>query len=254
MIAKTIAGFANADGGTLLIGVNDSGLPVGIESDLGTLTRKDHDGYEQFLTNLVAKSIGVERCPDLAISFHKVEDANICMVRVNPSPKPAYVTDGAERRLYVRTGNSTRPLTTQPRPCLRRRALALTPVCPNPAYRSRPWSRMRSSRVCAAPSGLRMRTFVMERSGDGTPLSGGTHGCACRLPPGGFGKVTTRGRPAKISLIWKEVRVRGLDLCRPAHPFRGKKVATPHRQFFTASGEPQPEAVDLDAEGIEKPQ
>ncbi|MCC6959799.1 MAG: DUF262 domain-containing protein [Dehalococcoidia bacterium] len=113
VIAKTISGFMNADGGTLLIGVNDSGLPVGIQSDLDTLTRKDRDGYEQFLTNLVAKAIGVERCPDMAVSFHKVEDADICMVRVSPSPKPAYVTDGAERRLYVRTGNSTRPLTTE---------------------------------------------------------------------------------------------------------------------------------------------
>jgi len=55
----------------------------------------------------------------------------------------------------------------------------------------------------------------------------------------------------QISLIWKGVRVRGLDLYGPAHPYRGKKVATPHRQFFTASGEPRPEAVDLGAEGIE---
>ncbi len=55
----------------------------------------------------------------------------------------------------------------------------------------------------------------------------------------------------QISLIWKGVRVRGFDLYGPAHPYRGKKVATPHRQFFTANGEPRPEAVDLGAEGIE---
>jgi hypothetical protein len=113
VVAKTVAGFMNGEGGTLLIGVNDSGLPVGISSDLETLTKKDRDGYEQFLTNLVAKSIGVERCPDVAVSFHKIEDVDVCMIRVSPSPKPAYVTEGSERRLYVRTGNSTRPLTTE---------------------------------------------------------------------------------------------------------------------------------------------
>jgi predicted HTH transcriptional regulator len=113
VISKTIAAFLNTDGGTLLIGVHDSGMPVGIANDLRTLSRKDQDGYEQFLMNLVSKSIGVERCPDVGVSFHHIEDEDICMVRVDPSPRPAYVTEGAERRLYVRAGNTSRPLTTE---------------------------------------------------------------------------------------------------------------------------------------------
>lgn len=113
VIAKAVAGFMNADGGSLLIGVNDSAMPVGIEADLTTLGHQNKDVYEQFLLNLVVKSIGIERSPDVAFSFHRVEDVDICMVRVSASPKPAYVTDGPERRLYVRVGNTTRPFTTE---------------------------------------------------------------------------------------------------------------------------------------------
>jgi len=112
-VAKAIAGFMNSDGGTLLIGVNDSGMAVGIKQDLDTLSRNDRDGYQQFLINLVSKAIGAERCPDVTVSFHQVERVDICMVQVAASPKPAYVTEGADRRLYIRAGNTTRPLTTE---------------------------------------------------------------------------------------------------------------------------------------------
>lgn len=113
VISKSIAGFMNAGGGTLLIGVNDSAMPVGIGPDIETLGRKDKDAYEQFLINLVIKSIGVERTPDISILFQQVEDVDVCVVRVDTSPKPAYVTDGQERRFYARVGNTTRPFTTE---------------------------------------------------------------------------------------------------------------------------------------------
>ena len=50
MIVKTVCGFMNHDGGTLLIGVNDDGSPVGLQPDYGTLGAKgDRDGFELFL-------------------------------------------------------------------------------------------------------------------------------------------------------------------------------------------------------------
>ena len=37
----------------LIIGVNDAGLPVGLDRDMGTLgSRPNADGYEQFLRSL----------------------------------------------------------------------------------------------------------------------------------------------------------------------------------------------------------
>src|SRR5690606_15806240 len=56
-IAKTICGFMNAEGGTLLIGVADDGAVVGIENDYSTLGKPNRDGFELFLTQLVDNQI-----------------------------------------------------------------------------------------------------------------------------------------------------------------------------------------------------
>jgi len=112
VIAKTIAGFMNSGGGTLLIDVSDAGIPQGIRADLETLQRPDRDHYSQFLVQLVNTTIGREWGPYVAISFHQVEGKDICMVRVAASPRPAYVREGEERRFYVRMNNTTQLLTT----------------------------------------------------------------------------------------------------------------------------------------------
>jgi Putative DNA-binding domain len=53
VIVKTIAGFMNAEGGTLLIGVDDKGQVVGLEADYQTLGKQNRDGYEPFLAQLL---------------------------------------------------------------------------------------------------------------------------------------------------------------------------------------------------------
>lgn len=108
-IAKSVAGFLNASGGILLVGVNDVGLALGIESDYQTLGKRNADGFELALTDLLAKSMGQECLPLIRATFHGVEDVTVCAVQVDASPKPAYVSEGSDQRLYVRVGNSTRP-------------------------------------------------------------------------------------------------------------------------------------------------
>ena len=44
VIIKTLAGFMNTQGGSILIGVADDGSIVGLEADYATLSRKDSDG------------------------------------------------------------------------------------------------------------------------------------------------------------------------------------------------------------------
>lgn len=107
---KTIAGFFNADGGTLLIGIDDTKHVLGIENDYKTLQKADRDGYELHITQLISSYIGKERCLNITISFHEIESKDICMIQVDPSPKPAYVNEGQESRFYIRTGNQTQPL------------------------------------------------------------------------------------------------------------------------------------------------
>lgn len=109
-IVKGIVGFLNSRGGTLLIGVNDAGLAVGISHDLGTLGKKNEDGYELFLTALIDAHIGIERKPQVTVSFDSLDSKVICVVRVAPSPKPVYAKDGDRLTFFVRLGNSSHPL------------------------------------------------------------------------------------------------------------------------------------------------
>jgi Putative DNA-binding domain len=54
VVAKTVAGLMNFEGGTLLIGVADDGTVIGIENDLKTLKRGDLDRFEQTLRQALA--------------------------------------------------------------------------------------------------------------------------------------------------------------------------------------------------------
>lgn len=110
-IVKTVAGFMNAKGGILAVGVTDKGEVVGLESDFKTLSKRpDRDGYQQFIVSIVSEAIGREFCASLSVSFLPDQGKEVCLVRVEQAPVPAYVRDGQATRLYVRTGNSTNEL------------------------------------------------------------------------------------------------------------------------------------------------
>lgn len=110
VIAKTVAGFMNAEGGTLLIGVTDDGEVVGLDADLQTLGRGDLDGYQQKLIQVLENQVGSEFLQHVSIDFEEADGKTVCRVEVDQSPQPAYVKQGQNREFYVRTGNTTRPL------------------------------------------------------------------------------------------------------------------------------------------------
>ena len=113
VILKTVAAFLNSDGGTLLLGVSDDGAVLGLEHDYQTLQKKNADGYELFLGDLLLTHYGKDLSRFLKFSFHEVEDKQVCRITVEPAPRAAWVKEGNEEHLYVRTGNSTRRLTTK---------------------------------------------------------------------------------------------------------------------------------------------
>jgi Alw26I/Eco31I/Esp3I family type II restriction m6 adenine DNA methyltransferase len=94
VILKTVAAFLNSDGGTLLIGVDDDGNILGLQNDYQAFTKKpNRDGYELWLTNdLLLKEMGKEFAPFIHISFHIIDNQEICKVAVERAPEPAYVT------------------------------------------------------------------------------------------------------------------------------------------------------------------
>ena len=109
-VLKTIAGFLNTSGGILLIGIDDSKQIVGIEDDYATLRKPDRDGYELHMNQLISANIAKEFCLYVSVSFHELEGKDVCMINVEQSPRPAYISEGQESRFYIRTGNQTQPL------------------------------------------------------------------------------------------------------------------------------------------------
>jgi hypothetical protein len=108
--AKTVAGFLNGRGGTLLFGVDDVGGIVGLTPDYGTLARPDRDGFERHLLQLLATTLGGHVRRFLAVTFADIGDRDVCVLTIHPANEPVYLRDGREARLFVRTGNATTPL------------------------------------------------------------------------------------------------------------------------------------------------
>ena len=103
---KTIAGFLNAKGGTLLIGVADDGEVLGIGAD--GFPNEDKMGLH--LVNLIKGRIGEVFLPYVHPHFEDQEDERVLMVRCEPGPKAAFLKDGKEQRFFVRGGNATAEL------------------------------------------------------------------------------------------------------------------------------------------------
>lgn len=116
VIAKAACGFLNSDGGTLLIGVDDTGTVLGLEPDFATLKTPDSDRFELWLRDLLATTLGTNAANLVAIDFATMPDGQgnglVCRVACQSSPRPVFLRPGkaAPPELWVRVGNSTRLL------------------------------------------------------------------------------------------------------------------------------------------------
>ncbi len=120
MTIKTVAGFLNSrDGGTLLIGVNDTGEIVGLENDMA-MTREegkyDNDLFELYVNSLLRDAIGPAALTGVYTQVVDVAGQQVCRVHVQPSPFPVDAKvklpnrEGKVERktaFYVRANNGT---------------------------------------------------------------------------------------------------------------------------------------------------
>ncbi len=115
IIMKTIAGFTNGEGGTLLIGVTDEGAPVGLEQDYASLDG-DKDEFELHLGNLIDTEFGkVFRVCNITVTFPLINEIQICQVDIKQGATPVVVSDTNKHgqkieKFYLRSGNSTQEL------------------------------------------------------------------------------------------------------------------------------------------------
>ncbi|OBF48786.1 protease Lon-related BREX system protein BrxL [Mycolicibacterium monacense] len=112
-VIKTVAGFMNAHGGTLLIGVADDGTVLGVERDILDTNKKGRDGFENALTSIIESAIGRLASTQVRISFETLSRGEVCRLDVQPSTEPVFVRNSkGDADLYVRINNSTRLLNT----------------------------------------------------------------------------------------------------------------------------------------------
>ncbi len=104
---KSIAGFMNAKGGTLLIGVSDVGDAIGLAAD----AFDSEDKMGQHLVSLLKGRLGDVFLTYAHSRFEDSQGHRILVVRADPVYKPCFVKDGNAARFYVRAGNTTQELT-----------------------------------------------------------------------------------------------------------------------------------------------
>jgi hypothetical protein len=108
---RTLAGFMNARGGSLVIGIADDGSARGLAADYMTLGKKNKDDFELHLRQLVERAIGRLQESLIEIRFEKVDAKEICVICVGASEEPVFLSNRRSIKEFpVRFGNSTKAL------------------------------------------------------------------------------------------------------------------------------------------------
>jgi predicted HTH transcriptional regulator len=81
-VVKTIAGFLNTDGGTLLIGVDDSGAVLGLDHDYDRVQPKNGDGFVNWLATYLIDALGHPPVTRVRARIAVHDDKQICRVDV----------------------------------------------------------------------------------------------------------------------------------------------------------------------------
>jgi len=114
-VVVTVAGFMNATGGTLLLGVDDDGAIRGLADDYAVVPGHDRDGFELWLRTLLAERLGRTVTADVGVTFVEINGRDLARVDVAPADRPVFVgaTGGARTAdFHLRVGNATRRLLT----------------------------------------------------------------------------------------------------------------------------------------------
>jgi len=113
-IVKTVAGFMNASGGQLLIGVADDGRVHGLASDYKVTGNRGRDGFENWLIEMLGRSLGVVEVVDVRIAFESIEGEDVCLVDVPRSDGSVYAKTSTQSDVFfLRRGNTTKKLSTR---------------------------------------------------------------------------------------------------------------------------------------------
>ena len=110
VIAKTISGFLNTEGGTLFIGVEDDGNICGIERDYSTFKKQNRDGFRLHFVEIINNYLGKEFHQYVSEKIETIDGKDICIVDVSQSGTPSFVSYKGKQEFYIRASASTQPM------------------------------------------------------------------------------------------------------------------------------------------------
>jgi hypothetical protein len=113
LLMHSVAGFMNAKGGILIIGVEKNGQIKGLADDYFSLGRKTREGFEKRFSETIASKLGSDTCSLVHLAFHEIGDMEICSVYIEKAHRPVYIREGENTVFFLRTGNVHKPLNTQ---------------------------------------------------------------------------------------------------------------------------------------------
>ena len=116
-VVKTVAAFMNTHGGTLLIGVDDHGQPVGIDLDYPFVKGSDRDGWELWLTAVVKTALGTVAATDMSVRFCTVDGRTVARIDVRPGAEPVFASRKASRTRSSLPASTTRRRKSRGRHC-----------------------------------------------------------------------------------------------------------------------------------------
>ncbi len=102
MPIKTIAGFLNAEGGTLFIGVSDYFEVKGLDRDLSELTNNTLDAFQTKLITHIENDIPEIDMQHIDITYPSIDGKTIARIDVESSPEPIFVNKDGESIFYAR--------------------------------------------------------------------------------------------------------------------------------------------------------
>ena len=114
LLVKDISALLNTNGGFLLLGVSNEGEFIGLEKDYETLVKNDRYGFSIHLIQTINDYIGYQLKDFWSIEFFNIEEKEICLIRIDKSPKPVFIRRlYQQEEFYIRTGSTTVLLTGQ---------------------------------------------------------------------------------------------------------------------------------------------
>ncbi len=104
---KAVSAFLNTEGGTLLLGVVDSGEICGIKAD--EFDSSDHCLLH--VKNLLNQHIGAEFSGYIVTTIVDCPEGNVVMIECRPAGAAVFLKIGKNEEFYVRSGPSSTKLT-----------------------------------------------------------------------------------------------------------------------------------------------